>query len=220
MFSLELYKKLVPPLSWMWLATSQRGQEEEPVFWLHQCKIRGCHLFLLDLSKYIFISRSQKCPQEGQGKAEQRGRKVEGFAEIHAAWRNPRAEPSPMTQVCSLCFVLKVSHKKKNILLLKAKMFLLSDFCMFHWSIAGLWRLLQCCWCLRCYPGISEILWSVFWFFSLLVIHMRNIRSLFSWRASGKIGKLYHEDSSSLCENLLLGKELFSHKHLSGRFKC
>lgn len=44
----------------------------------------------------------------------------------------------------------------------------------------------------------------MFWFFSLLVIHMRNTRKLpprFSWRASGKIGKVYHGFSSSLSEN-------------------
>lgn len=44
----------------------------------------------------------------------------------------PRAEPSAMTQVCSLCLVLKLSHKQENILLLEAETFLLSDFCTFH----------------------------------------------------------------------------------------
>ena len=60
------------------------------------------------------------------------GRKGRSFAEVCAAWREPRAEPSAVTQVCSLCLVLKVSHKKKNILPLEAEMFLLSDFGTFH----------------------------------------------------------------------------------------
>lgn len=45
------------------------------------------------------------------------------------------AEPSAVTQVCSLCDILKVSHKKKNTLPLAAEMFVLSDFCMFHSSM-------------------------------------------------------------------------------------
>ena len=60
------------------------------------------------------------------------GRKGRGFAEVCAAWREPRAEPDAMTQACSLCLVLKVSHKKKNILPLEAEIFVLSDFCTFH----------------------------------------------------------------------------------------
>lgn len=60
-----------------------------------------------------------------------RGRNRRGFAKVHAACRDLRAELYAMTQVYLLCLVYKVSHKKK-MLPLGAEKFLLSDFCIFH----------------------------------------------------------------------------------------
>lgn len=129
-------------------------------------------------------------------------RKGKGFAKI-CTWR----EPSAMTHVCSVYFVLEVSQKKKNVLPLEAEMFLLLHFCALHRSVAGLWSLLQCyCW-LCYYPGTPEIFWSRVYLcslvFSLLLLNVRNIRKLSLRLCLRAFGKLYHEVSPSFSENCI-----------------
>lgn len=49
------------------------------------------------------------------------GRKGRGFAKVCTAWTELKAEPSAVTQVCSLCLLLKVSHKKKKYTAIRSR---------------------------------------------------------------------------------------------------
>lgn len=115
------------------------------------------------------------------------GRKGMGFAKVCAAW----SKPSAVTQVCSLCLILKMSQKKEKCTAIRSR-----DVPFVTLLLISLihCRLLCCSWWLCHYPEVSAIPWSRFWlcilpFFCLLLMWETSGRSLAGF-AGGLLGRL------------------------------